>query len=66
MLINSSELDKIPSNTELKSGDVVFCSHFEDFNHIYLCKSSKNAIPENYCLVIDSSKEKGKQYFSMC
>lgn len=59
MLINLSELEKM-SYTELKCGDVVFCCHFEDFNHIYICKSYKNTVPENYYLIIDSSKEKGK------
>ncbi|XP_026818102.1 uncharacterized protein LOC113557019 isoform X2 [Rhopalosiphum maidis] len=44
---------------ELRTGDTVFCSHFEDFNHLYLCKSSKNnTIPENYSMMIDSKMAK--------
>lgn len=58
MIFKSPEL-----NTEFKSGDIVFCCHFEDFNHIYLCKSSNNnVIPENINL-IDSLKKEGKYKF---
>jgi len=59
LLINSPE-PEIISNIELRTGDTVFCSHFEDFNHLYLCKSSKNnTIPENYSMMIDSKLAKG-------
>lgn len=47
---------EIISSTELQNGDVVFCCNFEDFSHVYLCKSSKNNKPENYKLIIDSSE----------
>lgn len=58
MLINSPEPESV-TNIELKNGDIVFCSHFEDFNHIYLCKSSKSTTPENNNFIIDASKVKG-------
>lgn len=60
MLINSSELEVI-KNIELRSGDTVFCTHFEDFNHLYLCKCSKNnTIPDNYSMIINSKMINGK------
>ncbi|KAE9524914.1 hypothetical protein AGLY_014964 [Aphis glycines] len=58
LLINSSEPEVI-SNIELSTGDTVFCSHFEDFNQLYLCKSSKNnTIPENYSVIINAKMAK--------
>ncbi|KAL4141977.1 hypothetical protein QTP88_004511 [Uroleucon formosanum] len=55
ILINSPEL--VISNIELRTGDTVFCTHFEDFNHLYLCKGSKNnTIPDNYSVIINSEK----------
>jgi hypothetical protein len=58
MLINLPEPESV-TNIELKNGDIVFCCNFEDFNHIYLCKSSKNTIPQNNNFIIDASKIKG-------
>uniref|UniRef100_A0A2S2R425 Tudor domain-containing protein n=2 Tax=Sipha flava TaxID=143950 RepID=A0A2S2R425_9HEMI len=57
MLINLPEPESV-TNIELKNGDIVFCCNFEDFNHIYLCKSSKNTIPQNNNFIIDASKIK--------
>lgn len=58
ILISSPELE-IVSNIELTTGDTVFCTHFEDFNHLYLCKGSKNStIPENYSVIINSKMAK--------
>jgi len=58
-VLNSPELDII-SNIELKAGDIVFCTHFEDFNHLYLCKCSKNnIIPDNYSVIINAIKTNG-------
>lgn len=59
-VINSPELELI-TNNELKNGDIVFCCYFEDFNHIYLCKSSssKSIMPDNKNFIIDASKVKG-------
>lgn len=58
ILINSPEL--VISNIELRTGDTVFCTHFEDFNHLYLCKGSKNnTIPDNYSVIINSEKRNG-------
>jgi len=50
---------EIISSINFKNGDIVFCTNFEDFNHVYLCKSSKNGTPENNCVIIDSSKVTG-------
>ncbi|XP_029347622.1 uncharacterized protein LOC100166817 isoform X3 [Acyrthosiphon pisum] len=56
VLINSPELEVI-YNIELRTGDTVFCTHFEDFNHLYLCKGSKNnTIPDNYSVITNSKK----------
>lgn len=57
MLINTPELYTVLSNIELRNNDMVFCTHFEDFNHLYLCKGSKNStILENYSVIINSTK----------
>lgn len=59
MLISSPEPEIIP-NIELRTGDIVFCTHFEDFDHLYLCKCSKNNTkPENFSLIINSKMENG-------
>ncbi|XP_022168298.1 uncharacterized protein LOC111032328 isoform X2 [Myzus persicae] len=58
-LIYSPELEVI-SDIELRTGDTVFCTHFEDFNHLYLCKGSKNnTIPDNFSVIINSNMENG-------
>lgn len=62
ILSNMSETEII-SSTELKSGDIVFCCNFEDFDHIYLCKGSKNNTKlEIRNVFTDSSKLKGKYH----
>lgn len=52
------EIDE--SSIDLKYGDTVFCSHFDDFDSIYLCKGTKeNDTPENNNLINDSLKITG-------
>ncbi|XP_050441642.1 uncharacterized protein LOC126846351 isoform X4 [Adelges cooleyi] len=47
-------------DAELNNDDIVYCSHFEDFNNLYICKGSwKTEIPNNYDVMIDSSKPQG-------
>jgi len=62
-VLENSRKSEIISSIELKNGDTVFCSHFEDFNHVYLCKSSKHASSENNDVIIDFSKVTGKYTF---
>lgn len=57
-MINAPEPELI-TNIELKNGDIVFCTYFENFNHLYLCKSTKNTMPEISNFIIDASKVKG-------
>lgn len=60
ILSNLSEIEKT-SSIELKSGDIVFCCNFVDFDHLFLCKGSKNSTkPDNFNVIVDSSKLKGK------
>lgn len=60
MLSNLSNTE-LMSNIEIESGDVVFCSNFEDFDHLYLCKGFKNdTILNHFNLIMDSSNVKGK------
>lgn len=58
---------EVISSIELKSGDIVFCCHFEDFNNMYLCKSSTDNVgPENFKVIIDFSKVAGNLNFIFC
>ncbi|XP_050525474.1 uncharacterized protein LOC126896591 isoform X2 [Daktulosphaira vitifoliae] len=55
-----TEFNDTLTDNKLKNGDIVYCSHFENFHDIFLCKGSlETKVPNNYDVVVNSADSHG-------